>query len=271
MSDTGQLLVGYRSVVFGGGRGIGRATALALGRAGSAVAVIDADAVRTNIVAEELRVLGCKALGLSADVRCADDVERIINETESGLGGIDVAVTVIGGMTAFAPFKSLHEYTNEEWELLLDINLGYVFRVVRSVVRIMMSQGGGSIVSIGSISGAVGAPHHGPYGAAKAGVVNLARSVAAEYGRMGIRMNVVAPGSIDTPAVAQGQTAEEYEAVAARIPLGRRGVPEEVADAVVFFASPLARYVTGQTLLVDGGLSVRYPHGVPNAHGSEAG
>ena len=106
---------------------------------------------------------------------------------------------------------------------------------------------------------------------AKAGLVNMARSVAAEYGRYGIRMNVVAPGSVDAPAVVRGQTDEEYAEMTAKIPLQRRGQPEDIADVVVFFASPMSRYVTGQALVVDGGVSIRYPHLVRNGHPTEGG
>lgn len=259
-------------VVFGGGRGIGRATALALGSAGAAVAVVDLEAERAQATVDQLRDLGATTEAFPADVRSADEIERVLTAVAGHLGGIDAVITVIGGMNAFAQFKHLHEYSDAEWELLLDINVCYVFRVVRAAVPIMLAQGrGGSIVSVGSISGAVSAPHHTPYGVAKAGLVNMARSVAAEYGRFGIRMNVVAPGSVDAPAVVRGQTDAEYAEMTARIPLQRRGRPEDIADVVVFFASPMSRYVTGQALMVDGGVSIRYPHLVRNGHPTEGG
>jgi 3-oxoacyl-[acyl-carrier protein] reductase len=272
MSDRPQLLPGHRTLVFGGGRGIGHATALALGAAGAAVAVVDLHAERATATADEIRAAGSPAVALAADVRSGPDIDRVVEATATTFGGLDTVVTVVGGMNEFAQFRHLHEYSDEEWELLIDVNIRYVFRVVRASVRTMLARGqGGSIVSVGSISGAVSAPHHSPYGVAKAGLVNLARSVAVEYGRYGIRMNVVAPGSVDAPAVKRGQTPEEYRAMTAKIPLQRRGQPEDIADVVVFFASPLSRYVTGQALVVDGGVSVRYPHLVRNGHPAEGG
>ena len=272
MSSSPQLMDGQRTLIFGGGRGIGRATALGLGAAGSAVAVVDIDAERAAATVAEIRAAGGTAEALQADVRSGDDIDRVVTAAAASPGGLDAVVTVVGGMNAFAAFRHLHEYSDDEWELLLDVNVRYVFRVVRASVTTWLAQGrGGSIVSVGSISGAVSAPHHTPYGVAKAGLVNLARSVAAEYGRHGIRMNVVAPGSVDAPAVVRGQTEEQYRELTAKIPLGRRGQPEDIADVVVFFASQLSRYVTGQSLVVDGGVSVRYPHLVRNGHMTEGG
>jgi 3-oxoacyl-[acyl-carrier protein] reductase len=271
-SAVAGLLVGKRSLIFGAGRGIGRATTLALAAAGSAVGVVDVDAERAAVVAGEARALGVLAKPYQADVRSTEDVDRVVRVAASCLGGLDGVVTVVGGMAEFAAFKNVHEYTDPEWDLIVDVNLRYVFRVARAAIAVMIEQGsGGSIVSVGSISGMAGGPHHSPYGSAKAGLVNLARSVAAEYGHLSIRMNVVAPGSIDAPAVASARTSSEYDELTAKIPLGRRGTPEDVADVIAFFVSDLSRYVTGQTLLVDGGVTVRYPHRVQNARASEAG
>jgi 3-oxoacyl-[acyl-carrier protein] reductase len=270
--DQPRLLEGQCAMVFGAGRGIGRATALALGAAGASVSAVDLHADRAEATAAEIRAAGSAAYPLQADIRSGADIERAISTAAEELGGLDSVVTVVGGMNEFAQFRNLHEYSDEEWDLLIDVNIRYVFRVVRASVRIMLAQdAGGSIVSVGSISGAVSAPHHVPYGVAKAGLVNMARSVAAEYGRFGIRMNIVAPGSVDAPAVRRGQTAEEYATMTAKIPLQRRGQPEEIADVAVFFASPMSRYVTGQALVVDGGVSIRYPHLVRNGHPTEGG
>lgn len=272
MSGQARLLDGQRVLVFGAGRGIGRATALALGAAGASVGAVDLHADRAESTAADILAGGSAAYPLPADIRSGADIETAVATAAELLGGLDTVVTVVGGMNEFAQFRSLHEYSDEEWDLLIDVNIRYVFRAVRASLRIMLGQGsGGSIVSVGSISGAVSAPHHVPYGVAKAGLANMARSVAAEYGRFGIRMNIVAPGSVDAPAVRRGQTDEEYAAMTARIPLQRRGQPADIADVVVFFASPMSRYVTGQALVVDGGVTVRYPHLVRNGHLTEGG
>jgi 3-oxoacyl-[acyl-carrier protein] reductase len=168
-----------------------------------------------------------------------------------------VLVTVVGGQLAFVPATPLHETSDEDWELVFDVNLRYVARAVRAGVRVFLAQGrGGTIVSVGSITGSAGSPMQAAYGAAKAGLASLARSVAAEYSRDGIRMNVVACGPIATPVARAAQAgAAEW------IPLGRPGESHEVADAAVFLASPLSSYVTGQSLVVDGGASAVGPFG----------
>jgi 3-oxoacyl-[acyl-carrier protein] reductase len=265
-------LTGHRALVVGGGRGIGRAITLALAADGADVAVGDLEPDRASAVSHEVTELGRRALPLTGDVRSTADVDAFVADTVAGLGGLDVLVTVVGGQHVFAPFQALHEYTDEQFDVVVDVNLGYVFRVVRAALKVMVDQGtGGAIVSIGSISGIVSAPAHGPYGSAKAGVISLAKTVAAEYGHLGIRMNVVSPGVIDNPAAKGAHTDEQIAAIDGRTPLGKRGDPEDIADAVVFFASPRSRYVTGQGLLVDGGMAVHYPAPLKNAHASSAG
>jgi NAD(P)-dependent dehydrogenase (short-subunit alcohol dehydrogenase family) len=156
-SAVAGLLVGKRSLIFGAGRGIGRATTLALAAAGSAVGVVDVDAERAAVVAGEARALGVLAKPYQADVRSTEDVDRVVRVAASSLGGLDGVVTVVGGMAEFAAFKNVHEYTDPEWDLIVDVNLRYVFRVARAAIAVMIEQGsGGSIVSVGSISGMAG-------------------------------------------------------------------------------------------------------------------
>jgi len=166
------------------------------------------------------------------------------------LGGLDILVAVVGGQLAFVPAARIHETTDEDWDLMFDLNVRYVARAVRATLRRFLEQGsGGTIVSVGSITGVAGSPEQSAYGAAKAGLASLARSVAAEYSGDGIRMNVVACGPIATPVAAAAQAGGELD----WIPLGRPGTPTEVAEAVVFLASPLSSYITGQSLVLDGG------------------
>src|SRR4051794_23741495 len=173
--------------------------------------------------------------------------------------GLAAAGSVGGGQLAFVPAAPLHETADEDWDLMFDLNLRYVARAVRSVLRVFLAQGrGGTIVSVGSITGSAGSPMQAAYGAAKAGLASLARSVAAEYSREGIRMNLVTCGPIATPvAAAAGQAgAAEW------IPMGRPGESREVAEAAVFLASPLSSYLTGQSLVLDGGATAvgPFPH-----------
>ena len=173
-------------------------------------------------------------------------------------------VNVAGGMHRYATWRPLAQWDEESWDGILAINLRYVFLLARAVLPAMVEQGeGGSIVNITSISGVFGAPHHAPYGAAKAGLIHLTQSLALEYGPQGIRCNAVSPGAILTEAVGSAMQPERVDAVSRAVPLSRGGQPADIANAVLFLASPLASYVSGQMLLVDGGVSTRFPLGTP--------
>ena len=239
-------------VIGGGGGGIGRAVTRRLGAAGSAVAVADVDAERANEAAAELT----DAVALTADVRELGALDELVTRAADELGGLDILVTVVGGQLAFVPAARIHETTDEDWDLMFDLNVRYVARAVRATLRRFLEQGrGGTIVSVGSITGVAASPMQSAYGAAKAGLASLARSVAAEYSGDGIRMNVVACGPIATPVAAAAQAGGKLD----WIPLGRPGTPTEVAEAVVFLASPLSSYITGQSLVVDGGATAIGP------------
>jgi 3-oxoacyl-[acyl-carrier protein] reductase len=256
MDEAPKVLSGKNALVIGGGGGgIGRAITRALAAAGSAVAVADAERVRANEAAAEVVAAGARSLSLTGDVRSPEDVDRFVREAAQELGGLDVLVTVVGGQLAFVPAARLHETTDEDWELMFDLNLRYVARAVRAALRVFLAQGrGGTIVSVGSITGYVGSPMQAAYGAAKAGLASLARSVAAEYSRDGIRMNLVSCGPIATPVARAAQTGTTDW-----IPMGRPGESGEVADAAVFLASPLSSYITGQSLVIDGGATAVGP------------
>jgi 3-oxoacyl-[acyl-carrier protein] reductase len=252
MSGKNALVIG------GGGGGIGQAITRGLAAAGSAVAVADVDRDRANEAAAEVAAAGATSVALTGDVRSREDVDGFVTRAAQELGGLDVLVTVVGGQLAFVRAAPLHETTDEDWDLVFDLNLRYVARAVQAALRVFLAQGrGGTIVSVGSITGSVGSPMQAAYGAAKAGLASLARSVAAEYSRDGIRMNVVSCGPIATPVARAAQTgAAEW------IPMRRPGESSEVADAAVFLASPLSSYVTGQSLVLDGGATAvgPFPH-----------
>jgi 3-oxoacyl-[acyl-carrier protein] reductase len=183
-------------------------------------------------------------------VRTAADVDRVVTDAVRKLGTLDVLVTVVGGQLAFVPPARIHEITDEDWDLMFDVNLRYVARAVRAALRVFLEQGtGGTIVSVGSITGLAASPMQGAYGAAKAGLASLARSVAAEYSREGIRMNVVTCGPVATPIAQAAQADAELD----WIPMGRAASSEEVANAAVFLAWPQSAYISGQSLVLDGG------------------
>lgn len=238
-------------VIGGGGTGIGRGIVRALGAGGATVAVADVDPARATEAA-------APGLGFAVDVRSAEQLEGLFASAVDALGGLDVLVTVVGGQVAFVPAVKLHEMSDEDWDTVYDVNLRYVFRAARAAVRVFLQQGhGGTIVSVGSVTGFMAAPTQAGYGAAKAGLLSLARTVSAEYAADGIRMNVVAGGAISTAvgnANPDGTWIDE-------IPAGRYGSVDDMAAAAVYLASDAAAYIAGQQIVLDGGVSARGPFG----------
>jgi 3-oxoacyl-[acyl-carrier protein] reductase len=269
--DMGRLLEGRRVlVVGGGGAGNGRGITRGIGAAGARVAVVDINPERAQQAAQDVKNARGDALPLVGDVRVPAEADRLVAEAVGWLGGLDSLVTVVGGYSLFTPWTPLADVTDDQWSLIMDLNLTYVFRFTRAALKVFVSQGsGGSIVSIGSISGNVSSPYGAAYGAAKAGLCNLAKSVSVEYGHAGIRMNVVSCGVIATEA--QQANYPGGGGLAERIPLGRPGKPEEVAAAVVFLASPYASYISGQNLTADGSLTARFPLPLPGIPPNVAG
>jgi 3-oxoacyl-[acyl-carrier protein] reductase len=259
------LLAGRAAIVAGGGGGgIGAAVSRALASAGAKVAVVDIDPAAARKVCDQVSARGGQALPVVADVREAASATAIVSATRQAFGRIDVLVNVAGGMTAHAEFRPLVDWSEADWDRIVSLNLRYVFLLARAVIPVMIEQGqGGSIVNVTSISGVFGSPNHSAYGAAKAGLIHLTRTLCVEYGRQGIRANAVSPGAIETPATDKALAGAQRSHVSAVTPLGRAGAPGDIARAVLFFASPLASYVSGQMLLVDGGASAIFPLGVP--------
>ena len=252
-----RVLDGKRAlVVGGGGGGIGRAITRALTAAGAAVAIVDVDPDRAEESAAEAAAAGIEAVALAGDVRSGADIDLFVADAARELGALDILVTVVGGQVAFVPPARIHEITDDQWDLVFDVNLDYVARTVRATLRVFLEHGtGGTIVSVGSITANAGSPMQAAYGAAKAGLASLARSVAAEYSRDGIRMNVVSCGPVATPVAQAAQAHTELD----WIPMGRAASAQEVADAAVFLASPLSSYMSGQSLVLDGGATAVGP------------
>lgn len=253
MIDLG--LEGKRAVVSGAGylptrAGHGRHTSLTLARAGATVACIDIDRGRAEGIVAEIEEEGGKAFPVVADMTDRAHVERAVSEAVDRLGGIDVCVDIIGGAT----WNGVEDVTDEEWTWTIDNNLRQVFHLFQAVGRQMIEQGtGGSMVALASVDGTVAAAYHAPYGAAKAGVISLAKTFAYELGRHGIRVNAVAPGNVGTG------NDDQPEGVWAVDDINPLIAPraKDIANAVLFLSSDLAARVTGQTLVVDGGASVR--------------
>jgi 3-oxoacyl-[acyl-carrier protein] reductase len=262
-------LSGNRALVVGAGQGIGRACAVRLAQAGAAVGVLDVLPERAEAVAAEITATGKVAFPFAADILAMTSADKLVETVVAGMGGLDTVVTIVGGQTPFHPFQPTHETDDAAFDAVLHGNLGYVLHLLRPVLRLFKDQGGGTVVSIGSIGGVVSSPNHSAYGAAKAGIINLARSVTAEYGRFGVRMNVVSPGLALTVVAKAHFATQALEGAAERIPVQHVGAPEDIANAVLFLASPLASNISGQNLSVDGGILSRYPLQVNMNHPSE--
>jgi NAD(P)-dependent dehydrogenase (short-subunit alcohol dehydrogenase family) len=252
-SDVSQWLdlSGQVAVVTGGGRGIGRAIARLLGAAGAGVAVTThTSSEGGRAVVAELEAAGRAAMAVQADVRRADQVDAMMATVVERLGGVDILVNNAGIFTT-APQTELSE---ANWDAVFDTNLKGLWLCTRAAARQMMAQGrGGCVVNLASINGVhpgFGGTAH--YDASKGGVIAYTRSLAAELAPHGIRVNAVGPGLTDSPDLRRNAP-DLARTVADRTPLKRLGQPEEMARVVLFLASPLAGWVTGQTLFVDGG------------------
>lgn len=254
------------SLVIGGASGIGRATARLLAQAGAQVAVADLDAAAARKVADEIQAEGGKAVSLGGDVLDAAGATAVVDGAHAALGGLEVVVNIVG----FAAWSPLIDYDFATWNHDLQRNLNHHLFVGQAAARGFIADGvAGRIAMVASVSGLYGAPNHAAYGAAKAGVMSLARSMADEWGRYGIRANAVAPDCIATPRVVAGFTqrgvADPDTVVQGDgMPLGRWGQPEEIAGPLVFLCSKLSSFMSGQTLVADGGMRAHFPHGGTN-------
>ncbi|MGI6208401.1 MAG: SDR family NAD(P)-dependent oxidoreductase [Anaerolineae bacterium] len=242
-------LEGKIALVTGGGSGIGRAVCLELGRAGAAVAAADLSAERAQATVKELEGAGHQAQAYRVDISRSDQVRAVVSGICERWGGVDVLVNAAG----VYQIGGIEDITEEDWDRVLAINLKGAYLFCREVVPIMRRRGGGAIVNVSSISGRTKSDLAGVnYVASKAGLIGLTMCLANQLARDGIRVNCVAPGTIDTPMNAS-LTPEGREILTRRVPLGRLGQAEEVAAAIAFLASPAASYITGETLNVNGG------------------
>ncbi len=241
-------LTGKTAFVTGSTRGIGHAIARALHAAGAKVAVVGRDRTRADAVAAEL---GDRAAGVACDVAQADQVEAAIAAAEAALGPIEILVNNAG----LTRDNILLRLTDADWNAVLDANLKGAFHTTRAVIKGMMKRRAGRIVNITSIVGLTGNKGQANYAASKAGLIGFTKSVAKEYASRGVLANCVAPGFIETDMTA-ALPDEARATLLQDIALGRLGRPEDVAGAVLFLASDLAGYITGQVLVVDGGMVI---------------
>ena len=253
---SGRPLAGRRAAVTGGGRGIGRATALRLAELGADVAVVARTTPQLDAVAGEIERHGVRALAVSADLTTYAACRRAIDAVCGTLGGLEILVNN-AGWTLTSPFL---EETEEYWRRVVDSNLWATIFCSRVALEWMAGHGRGAIVNVASDAGRVGTSGETVYAAAKGGVIAFTRSLAREVASRGIRVNCVCPGPTETEVLAENRgdpvQAGRIERMIRLIPMRRTGQPDEIADAIAFFCGDGSRYVTGQVLSVSGGLTM---------------
>lgn len=252
---TTGLAAGKVAAVTGAANGIGRACALALADAGADVAVLDIEGGPLREVAREIEARGCRSLAVVGDLADLATVQSSFRQVVDQLGVVEILVNNVGGgpRERSGPFA---DFSPAFWDQLVDVNLKSTFACTQQVIKGMIAAGGGKIVNISSDSAFLGSRAAAPYSAAKGAVVSFTRALARELAPHRINVNSVAPGYIQTRAMSK-IPADLIEKAVAETPLGFLGAPEDIANAVLFFASEMSRYATGQTLLVNGG---RYFH-----------
>ncbi len=244
-------LSGKNAIVTGASRGIGRAVALALADAGANVACI---ATNTTLLAEvegEIRKKGRQALTAKVDVAKLSEVEAAVNQTAETFGSIDILVNN-AGMTRD---NLLMRISDEDWDRVLEVNLKGPFNFLKTAGRVMMRQRSGSIINVTSVAALVGNAGQANYTASKGGLISLTKTAARELASRSVRVNAVAPGFIKTDMSAKVDE-KVLKDVVDRIPFRRMGEPQEIADVIAFLASDAATYITGQVIVVDGGMAM---------------
>jgi NAD(P)-dependent dehydrogenase (short-subunit alcohol dehydrogenase family) len=246
---SGMDFSGKGVLITGGASGIGRASASLFAAQGAAVAISDINEDKTR---EAARELGNQHVAAPGDVSDEASVATIIEAARGGLGKIDVLINCAGVSDTFAPTL---EQSMEHWQRIIDINLTGTYLTCRAVAGGMLERGEGAIVNISSIAGLVGLPYRNAYTASKHGVAGLTKSLASEWGQSGIRVNAVSPGYVATPMV-QGMIKTgriDEKTIQRRTPMGRLATPDEIGNVMMFLASPLASYVNGVVIPIDGG------------------
>jgi len=245
-------LSGRVAIVTGTSRGLGQYMARALAKAGADLVLTSRTRESLRAFEEEIKALGRRAVSLDLDVRNLESIERMVGEAEKAFGRLDILVNNAGCNVR----KPALDVTWDDWNLILDTNLRGSFFVAQAVARRMIPRGYGRIINIGSVTSVAGYAGLGPYGASRGGIRQLTMSLADDWGKHGVTVNCLAPGWFRTEQnKVLYENKEWVEYLCDRIPVKRPGRPEDLDAAVVFLAAEASRYVTGQTLLVDGGIS----------------
>lgn len=242
-------LEGKVALITGAGRGIGKAIAMSFAKEGADIAIWDVNTADAENTAKEIELLGRKAIGLQVDVTNFKLVEEGLNKILDKLGKVDILINNAG----ITKDNLLLRMSDMEWDAVLSVNLKGTFNCTKAVSRPMIKQRYGKIVNIASIIGIIGNPGQANYSASKAGIIALTKTAAKELGSRNINVNAVAPGFIQTDMTAK-LPEEIKQKMLSAIPLGKFGQPEEVAQVCLFLASEDSSYITGQTIVIDGGM-----------------
>jgi 3-oxoacyl-[acyl-carrier protein] reductase len=244
------------AIVTGAGQGIGRAIAITLAREGATVVVNDVIPERADKVAEEIKSLGGQALAVAADVSKAREVDKLVAKALAGYKKIDILVNNAG----IGRMIRLLEMTEADWDNHMNTNIKSQFLCSKAVIERMIKQKRGKIINIASLAAHIGAPGLSAYGASKGGVAQFTKALAVEFGKYNIMVNAVSPGFTLTELVKQtGRDRPDFLEGMDRIPLRRPAEPEDIANVVLFLASAESDYITGQLIIVDGGLMAIHP------------
>lgn len=246
-------LTGRRALVTGASRGIGRAIAIAYAQAGADVAILARNTELLDEVAAEVAQLGRRAVVSAVDVLDADATRAAVSAAIGELGGLDILVNNAGGNSFSIPVAQMRM---SGWEKTMRLNLDSVMHITQAALPALAEGDGGSIINISSVAGLRGAPTMAHYGAAKAALLSLTQSLALEVAWMGVRVNALVPGWIETDLTDFLRASEQAEqGTLSRVPMQRWGRAEEIAEPAVFLASSASAFMTGQSLVIDGGLS----------------
>lgn len=245
-----KLLEGKTAIVTGSGRGIGKAIAVKLASLGANIVINDIpQSADADATCEEIKAMGVGSICIKGDVRNTDDVKALVDGAVKEFGAVDIFVNN-AGVTRDGLMLRM---TEEDWDLVLDINLKGAFNCIKTVARPMMKTRKGSIINIASVVGVMGNAGQANYSASKAGLIGLTKTTAKEFASRGIRCNAVAPGFIQS-AMTDKLSDDVKQSYFDAIPLGKFGSVENIADTVAFLASDMSAYITGQVICVDGGL-----------------
>lgn len=248
-------LTGKKALITGASRGLGAAMARAFAQEGADVALCARNQEQLDKLADELRALGRTVVVIAADLADIEHLPTIITRAAAGLGGLDIIVNNAGISPIYKPTLAT---SRDEWEEILRVNLTAPFFLTNAAGQFLIDQGkGGSIIQIASVAGLLATPKMLPYAITKAGLIEMARTLGAEWARYAIRVNAIAPGYIATDLTSAMMSVPRYvDGIKAATPLGRIGTPDEIAGIAVYLASDAASFATGQVFVIDGGISI---------------